>query len=302
MSPLRRSSEPPTSSNRDRHSEQRHPEAREQLEREGGHKGDAQGRHGAGAETLGDVTDALHLRRSTAEDAQRRQALQDVEEVGAEARERLPPPSRALLRVASDQPHEQRDGRQRQHEDHRRQPVDAEHVRDRDDRNRERRDELREIATEVVVEQIHTAGQQRGRLPRRNIRPRITRCECAAHSPTAHVIDGGGRRDMTARLGQPDEERAKRERAAEHGNRDSLTCQVVTVREDAADGRRERGGAGDDAGALERRARGGHDDAAPGRRPGKEAQREPAQVSLGVGGGGFFCSSRGSSNWSRVRR
>ena len=202
----------PHESNRDRHSEQRHPEAREQLECEGGDEGDAQRRHRAGAEALGDVTDALHLRGSTAEDAQRRQALQDVEEMGAEARERLPPPSRALLRVVSDQRHEQRDGRQRQHEDDRRQPVDAEHVCNRDDRNRERRDELREIATEVVVEQIHTAGQQRGRLPRRNIRPRATRCECAAHSPTAHVIDGGGRRDMTARLGQPDEERAKRER------------------------------------------------------------------------------------------
>ena len=89
-----------------------------------------------------------------AEGAQRRQAPDDVEEVGREPPQRLPALARALLGVAADQPHEHRHERQREQHDQRRLPVDHRDPGDDQERHDRGEHDLRQVAREVALERL----------------------------------------------------------------------------------------------------------------------------------------------------
>ena len=71
-----------------------------------------------------------------------------------EQRERLPALARAVLRVAPDEPHEDRDERKRQQHDAGREEVDRRDERENGDGHDEREDDLREVAGERRLERL----------------------------------------------------------------------------------------------------------------------------------------------------
>ena len=151
------------------HGDQRDPERRRQLEHRARQEADPERLHRRPRGS------ARRPRRATAtwswarsEGAQRRQAADDVEEVGREASQRLPALARPLLGVAADQPHEHRHERQREQHDQRRLEVD-----DRDPARAPAsgtiagEHDLRQVAREVALERLdalHGGGGDLGAL------------------------------------------------------------------------------------------------------------------------------------------
>ena len=104
----------------DLHGDQRHRQRREQLQHERRQERDPQRAHRRLAVRLGHPPDQRDLGLGPAEDRQRRQALDGVEEVPAEPLQQVPLLAGVLLRLHADQRHEHRDQRQGQRDDQRR--------------------------------------------------------------------------------------------------------------------------------------------------------------------------------------
>ncbi len=91
--------------------DQRHRERGDQLQRERGEERNPQCAHRGRPILLGHLANRVALRLGAAEQPQRRQALDDVEEVAAEALQNGPLARSATLGHPSDQHHEHRDER-----------------------------------------------------------------------------------------------------------------------------------------------------------------------------------------------
>ena len=83
-----------------------------------------------------------------------------------EERQRLPALSSAALGVAPDEPHEQRDERQRQQHHARGEEVDRGDEREHRDRHDDREHDLREVTGEGRLERVHARRRPRSRPPR----------------------------------------------------------------------------------------------------------------------------------------
>ena len=77
---------------------------------------------------------------------------------------RLPPRAGAVLGVAADEPHEDRDERQREHHHPGRERVDRDDERENRDGDDQRRDEIRQIAREGRIEGVHARDRGRREL------------------------------------------------------------------------------------------------------------------------------------------
>ena len=130
----------------DRHGDERHREARGELEREAREERDAQHLHGACAIVVGHRADAGGLPLGAAERHEGRQPADDLEEAPRQRGEALPlPPLHGLGRHA-DERHEHRDQRQHDHEHEARQRVGDPHRDDEHGRRDHRQHELRQVA------------------------------------------------------------------------------------------------------------------------------------------------------------
>ena len=105
---------------------------------------------------------ACRLGLGPAEDLQRGEAGDDVEEVAGESLQRAELAVHAFLRRGAHQRHEQRDQWDRERDDRRREPVVPEDDHDHDDRHDHGEEELRQIQREVAVERVDPArGEHR---------------------------------------------------------------------------------------------------------------------------------------------
>jgi hypothetical protein len=100
-----------------------------------------------------------------AEHLERRQALQDIEEMTAEAAEQHPLLARLGLRMQADEHGEARDERQGYPDHHRGHPVGEADPDKHGNGNQAGEHELRQVAGEVGVETVQPSGGERGDLP-----------------------------------------------------------------------------------------------------------------------------------------
>ena len=136
------------------HRHQRHAERRGQLEHRSRQEADPQRLHRGRPVALADRGEDRDLVAGTPERAQRGQAPDHVEEVAREPPERQPALARALLGVATDQPHEHGHERQREQHDQRRFPVDHRDPGDHEERHHRGEHGLGQIAGEVALERV----------------------------------------------------------------------------------------------------------------------------------------------------
>ncbi len=139
---------------RDGRGDERRPEHREQLEDERGEEGDPQRRHRLAPVGVAGLGQRPDLGGVAVVGAQRLQPADDVEEVRAEERERLPALLRGALRGEPDEDHEHRDQRDRDEQDQAGGEVAREDVHEDHDRHEHREDDLRQIAREVRLERV----------------------------------------------------------------------------------------------------------------------------------------------------
>ena len=125
-----------------------------EIEHRARDEGDAQCLHRGAAVLVADRRDALRLDLAAVEGAQRGEPAHDVEKVVRQARQRLPAGARAPFGVAADQPHEQRDQRQRHGHDQGRGQVDGHGPGEHRQGHQHRQHELGEIAGEVGLEGV----------------------------------------------------------------------------------------------------------------------------------------------------
>ena len=129
--------------------------------------------------------DLLRLRSPAVERAQRRQPAHDVKEVVRQQSKCLPALSRALLRVAADEPHEHRHERQREQHDAGRDEVDGSD----DDEDRHRNDDgehdLRHVLREGRLERVDAGDRRSGHLGALD----TIECRWAAPQPCRHEVE-----------------------------------------------------------------------------------------------------------------
>ena len=187
-------------------------DAGEELQHRRGQKGHAQHLHGAVAIVVGDARDDGDLASAGAEELERGQALDDVEEVRAHARELFPLALITCLGPRADQDHEQRDQRRREQQHQPGEPVHRHHGGEdgqgQDHHQRHGRDEAGVIALQVVDALGQGLDQGAAALAGEIGRPEPLQmtvhliAQCGAHR-------GGGLEGRA--LGEPDDERARAE-------------------------------------------------------------------------------------------
>ncbi len=144
--------------------DERDAERRRELQDRTGEERDTERPHRRPAILLAHLRDSLHLCPSAIEGSERRQPTHDVEEVVREERQCLPAFSRAALRVAADEPHEDRDERKRHQHDPGRNEVDGRNEHQHRDRDDDREDDLRQVARERRLERVDARDGRRGHL------------------------------------------------------------------------------------------------------------------------------------------
>ncbi len=236
----------------DRHGDERHREARGELEREPREERDAQHLHGACAIVIGHRADAGDLPFGAAERHEGRQPADDLEEAPRQRGEALPlPPLHGLGRHA-DERHEHRDQRQHDHEHEARQRVGDPHRDDEHGRRDHRQHELRQVGAEVRVERVEPGPQQRGDARGREAghpcRSRLQRGEQFGSQFGLHPH--GTRR--TDEVPRPRGEGANGCRDHEYDEQRPGTGHPHAV-DQSRDERRERPGEGDDRRRLDER-------------------------------------------------
>ncbi len=120
--------------------------------------------HGRGPVLACYLPDLCRLRLGAAEDLQGRQALDHVQEVATQTRQRPPLLLGALLRVQSDQHAEHRDQGQRHRDDQAGNPVRGGDRGEHGQRDQAAEHELGQVPREVGVQCIEPLGCQRGDL------------------------------------------------------------------------------------------------------------------------------------------
>ena len=151
----------PASPHADGHRDERDAQRGREVEHGAGEEGHAQRRHRRLAVVVGDLGDALRLRRTAVERAQRRQSADDVEEVRREPHERHVALRRAPLRVPAHEDHEHWDERERREHDDRAREVDRGRPGDHRDRHDAGQDDLREVLREPRLERLDAADRGR---------------------------------------------------------------------------------------------------------------------------------------------
>ena len=147
--------------NADRHRDERDPERRRELQHRPGEKRDPERAHRGAAILVAHLRDPLRLRLGSVEGTKRRQSADDVREVAREASERTPARVRSPLRVAADEPHEDRDEREREEHHARRDEVDRRDE-DEDGRRHDRCEhELWQVAGERRLERVDAGDGDR---------------------------------------------------------------------------------------------------------------------------------------------
>jgi hypothetical protein len=223
-----------------------------ELEHEGGQERDAQHTHRGATVVVGDGGDRALLSVGTAEDPQRGEAVDEVEEVPGEPLECLPLPAGPRLRRQADEHHEDRQQRQRERHDQARRPVgqpDADHDQRGDDAAHH---QLRQVAGEVRVESVDSAGGELGQLGAAPL-PQPARPQLG--DPTQQRgaqlgLHGCGRPGRDELL-RPGEDRAPDDNA---GQQDEIATDLGgagTAEEDRGDGVRDHVGLDDDAAGTE---------------------------------------------------
>jgi hypothetical protein len=128
------------------------------------------------------------LLTASSEKLERRQALQDVEQVRAHQAQGLPLPLRQIIRRFADQDHEQGNERPGDEEDERRQEI---HRRDKDkeeERNEDGEKELRQVLAEIGLKRLDSFARGVGQLAGPFLaRKGRTECIQLRHHPPAHV-------------------------------------------------------------------------------------------------------------------
>ena len=148
----------------DDHGDEGDAEGRGQLEHGPREERDAERPHRRAAVAVTDLGDPLGLRLCPVERAERRQPADDVEEVGRETRQGLPALTRSPLGVPADQPHEDRDERQRQEHDTGGDRVDHRHEDEHGDRHHHGQHDLRQVAREGRLERVDASDGDRRHL------------------------------------------------------------------------------------------------------------------------------------------
>ena len=168
-----------------------------ELEHQRGQERDPQRGHGRRPVGAGGLADHLLLRLGPAEQLERGQALDHVEEVPGERGEQPPLPPRLRLGVPADQHREQRDQRQRRRDQDGGDPVGRCHPRQNRDRDRGREHQLRKVTGEIGIESVKAPGGQRGdlcALPARAARPGRAEPDRPARERAPQLrLHGGGR-------------------------------------------------------------------------------------------------------------
>ena len=192
---------------------------------------------------VGHVGDAGLLGPGPAEDAQRGQALDDVEEMAAEPGQQGPLPPGRWPWCEPDQHGEHGHQRQRDGDDQRGEPVGQGDPDQHGQRHQDGQHELGQVAGEVGVEAVQAAGGQRGQLA------------VGARAGAGGRASGGAARSMSWRR-SCDLTVAAARRAA------TSPPQLVAARAGQDEGQRD-----------ERPAQGGQADAGggPGQQPGQQA-------------------------------
>ena len=144
----------------DRHRDHRHRQGRQQLQHQGGEKGDPQRPHGLAAVGRLAAPQPLGLGLGAAEDLQGGQAGDQVGEVPGEPGLHRPAALGEGLGRPADQGHEDRDQRQRERDDQRRGEVGAQDRHPHHQRNGDRQRQLRQVLGEVAVQRVQTLGDQ----------------------------------------------------------------------------------------------------------------------------------------------
>ena len=138
----------------DRDRDERDPERRRKLEHRTREEGDSQRSHRRAAIAVADRRDLVGLGLAAVERTQRRQPADDVEEVGRQEHQRLPALTRSVLRVAPDEPHEDRDERQREQHEPGRDEVERGHEREDGNRDDDGEHDLRQVAGVGGLERV----------------------------------------------------------------------------------------------------------------------------------------------------
>ncbi len=146
--------------------DERHRQGGQQFQREGGEEGQPQGPQRGPPVVGGDRADRLGLGLGPAEDLQRGQALDDVEEVPGEPGQQPPLPVHPALGGPADQGHEEGDEGKREDDDECREPVGGDDTGEDGDGHHDREAQLGQVAGEVVVERVDPARGEGGQLAR----------------------------------------------------------------------------------------------------------------------------------------
>ena len=141
--------------------DERDAERRGELEHRPGEERDPERPHRGPPVVVAHLLDPLGLRLASVEGAQRRQAAHDVEEVRREQRQRLPALPRVPGRGAADQPHEDRDERQREQHDPGRERVDRGDEHEHGDRDDGCEEDLRQVTGERGLERVDAVHRGR---------------------------------------------------------------------------------------------------------------------------------------------
>jgi hypothetical protein len=270
-------------------------EAGQQLQDQGGEKGDPQGGHRLPPEPRRNLADALNLLRPAAEDPQRRQPLEDVEEMTSEQFERAPPPLRPALRHPSDDDHEQWDERHGRRQDQGRHPVHGEDVGDGQQGHGGTHQQLGNEAGEVGVEAVQSAGQVgRGLAAAPSADDHRTLGQRGAEALDSHLRDDARGAVVADALGQPYQRRPQSHDRGERPQRLRHLRQPGARLEDVGDDRRQQHRPRDHAETLEHSARADCDHRPARRAPAQQPGVDPAHVLSGDGLRGL----RGAGRWN----
>ena len=146
----------------DRH--HRRADRRDQLEHERREEGHAQDPHRRRAEALADLRDRGDLLAAAAEELQRGQALQDVEEVGAQAAEGLPLLAGQGVGQAADQDHEEGEKGGGEEQDDAGERIAREDEGQDGERDQDGQRQMGQILAEVGVKGVDSFGHDHGQL------------------------------------------------------------------------------------------------------------------------------------------
>ena len=187
----------------DEHGHHRHGEGADQLQGEAGHERGPQGGHRGGAVALGDLGQRLTLGPGTAQPHQDRQPACQLQQVVGEPVQSVGGLLHPVLGVPADQHHEQRDQRDRQHQDQRRDPVVRQDPHAQSQRHHGGRGQCGQVLGEPVVHAVQPgAGQHRiGPGP---VSPGARRVQSTSDQGQPQLLLGAQRRPPGHHLLAPD--------------------------------------------------------------------------------------------------